>query len=92
MLKKNLSIFKGNKILIVAPSTVLPNWKNEFQKWLLPENCPSLYILQGNFVILQNFKIKKFKGRYMSSENRLHLVNEWYTNGGVLLIGINFFY
>lgn len=61
--------FKGKRILIVAPKSLLDNWKNEFKKFLNPEitNNVHIRILRGQeLATLKNVHMNKNGERYNS--------------------------
>lgn len=64
-----------HKILVVCPLNTVLNWKSEFKQWLPKENDFDVYELVSS---KQNYE-------------RQYIVNEWHSDGGVLIIGYNMF-
>ena len=60
--------------LIIAPTTVVNNWRDEFQKFLSPQQCQ------------QQLKVVSLTSR-MSQKERVSLLIKWSRNGGVLVAG-----
>ena len=68
----------GTRVLILAPTTVLLNWDNEYHRWVPPEL----------FVHLKAF-LRFERGSHM--EDRVEQLKRWMQDGGVLLLSYNFF-
>ena len=65
-------------VLLLAPKNVLANWQNEFDKW-----------------ITNNNDIPDFRRYYFNSAtsvvSKTHMVENWYSNGGLLCSSPNSF-
>ena len=68
----------GNRVLILAPTTVLLNWDNEYHHWVPPELFVHLKVL-----------LRFERGSHM--EDRVEQLERWMQDGGVLLLSYNFF-
>lgn len=67
-----------NRILIIVPYSVLPNWCFEFTKWT------NICGIQNQVLVFQNFNETPVNQRPAYLET-------WYRNGGILLVTIRLF-
>jgi transcriptional regulator ATRX len=66
---------KTNRIIILSPKNVTLNWRAELQKWL--KDCEIFYV----FDITASRTLK----------DRLNVFQDWFLNGGVLILGYTMF-
>jgi SNF2 family DNA or RNA helicase len=67
-----------SKTLILCPTSLIRNWLREFEKWTPPQSKTLL----GNIVSITS---------EMPTTDRVHTLNTWDTNGGVLVLGYDLF-
>lgn len=66
------------KVLVICPVSTVLNWVNEFRIWL--KHCK-------HNRDLPIYEISKYK----QNNERAHYINEWHTDGGVLILGYDMF-
>lgn len=67
-----------DKILVICPLSTVLNWVNEFRMWL-KECAENKYI--------EIYEISKYK----LNRERVNKINEWHTDGGILIMGYDMF-
>ncbi|EZF95266.1 hypothetical protein H113_04330 [Trichophyton rubrum MR1459] len=66
--------FRTSRTLITCPASLIDNWEEEFAKWTPPDAATRYNLGQVRKAVSQD------------PIQRLHNINAWYTEGGVLLI------
>ncbi|KAG0364266.1 hypothetical protein BGZ54_007692 [Gamsiella multidivaricata] len=69
---------QAGRVLLLVPPIVLQNWEDEFQKWLPYDEQ---HVVQ----------IRRFSPKTKSVSSRIVLVEEWYRDGGVFILGYGMF-
>ncbi|XP_062608287.1 helicase ARIP4-like isoform X3 [Saccostrea cucullata] len=76
---------KARTVLLIVPINTLQNWMAEFNMW-----CPSQDMvgdLGTDHVIPRPFNVYLLNDNFKSTGARAKVIGEWYTKGGVLLMG-----
>lgn len=66
-------LLRRSRTLILCPPTLIENWKAEFKKWIEP----------GNHILGHILDISS----ELSIADRLHVIQTWHENSGVLIMG-----
>ncbi|CAD6191933.1 unnamed protein product [Caenorhabditis auriculariae] len=74
---------QAKKVLIIVPINTIQNWNAEFDKWM-PRFSTSGEAIRSFEVFLFGDSVKSF-------DQRVNLIEQWETKGGVLLIGYDMF-
>ncbi|XP_053325165.1 helicase ARIP4 [Spea bombifrons] len=73
-------------VLAIVPVNTLQNWLAEFNMWLpSPESLPPDH--NPEHVQPRNFKVHCMSDEHKSTAARAKVVNDWVTEGGVMLMG-----
>lgn len=73
-------------VLAIVPVNTLQNWLAEFNMWLpAPETLPPDHNLE--FLQPRTFKVHTMNDEHKTTAARAKVVNDWSTDGGVLLMG-----
>lgn len=76
---------KARTVLLIVPINTLQNWMAEFNMW-----CPTKEMvgdLGTDHVIPRPFNVFLLNDNFKSTGSRAKVIGEWYTKGGVLLMG-----
>lgn len=76
---------KARTVLLIVPINTLQNWMAEFNMW-----CPAKEMvgdLGADHVIPRPFNVFLLNENFKSTGSRAKVIGEWYTKGGVLLMG-----
>nr|XP_022335587.1 helicase ARIP4-like [Crassostrea virginica] len=76
---------KARTVLLIVPINTLQNWMAEFNMW-----CPAPEMvgdLGADHVIPRPFSVFLLNDNYKSTGSRAKVIGEWYSKGGVLLMG-----
>ncbi|CAB3405703.1 unnamed protein product [Caenorhabditis bovis] len=73
----------SRKVLILMPINVIQNWFAEFERWL-PKFSDNGDILRTFDIFLLGDAVKTF-------DQRVNMIEEWHSKGGVLLMGYDLF-
>ncbi|KAM3665947.1 helicase ARIP4 isoform 1-T1 [Ammospiza maritima maritima] len=77
---------EAKTVLAIVPVNTLQNWLAEFNMWLpAPENLPADY--NSKEVQPRTFKVHILNDEHKTTAARAKVVNDWVTEGGVLLMG-----
>ncbi|NXC83018.1 ARIP4 Helicase, partial [Cercotrichas coryphoeus] len=77
---------EAKTVLAIVPVNTLQNWLAEFNMWLpSPENLPADY--NSKEVQPRTFKVHILNDEHKTTAARAKVVNDWVTEGGVLLMG-----
>ncbi|KAK3103947.1 hypothetical protein FSP39_023138 [Pinctada imbricata] len=79
-----LRFAKAKTVLLIVPINTLQNWMAEFNMW-----CPPKEVVgEGNSeVIPRNFGVFLLNENYKTTSARAKVIDKWYKEGGVLLMG-----
>lgn len=87
-----------DKVLVICPLSTVLNWVNEFRIWL--KECAenkSIEIYEISKYAIQRskshfwFANRKLIFRYKLNRERVNKINEWHTDGGILIMGYDMF-
>ncbi|XP_064012524.1 helicase ARIP4 isoform X1 [Pogoniulus pusillus] len=77
---------EAKTVLAIVPVNTLQNWLAEFNMWLpAPENLPADY--NSKEIQPRTFKVHILNDEHKTTAARAKVVNDWVTDGGVLLMG-----
>ncbi|NWY21030.1 ARIP4 Helicase, partial [Aphelocoma coerulescens] len=77
---------EAKTVLAIVPVNTLQNWLAEFNMWLpAPESLPADY--NSKEVQPRTFKVHILNDEHKTTAARAKVVNDWVTEGGVLLMG-----
>ncbi|XP_054243250.1 helicase ARIP4 [Indicator indicator] len=77
---------EAKTVLAIVPVNTLQNWLAEFNMWLpAPENLPADY--NSKEIQPRTFKVHILNDEHKTTAARAKVVNDWVTEGGVLLMG-----
>ncbi|KAF9202314.1 hypothetical protein BGZ49_007501 [Haplosporangium sp. Z 27] len=66
------------RVLLLMPPIVLDNWDNEFDKWIPKEERRVV-------------KVRRLSHKAKTAASRIMIIDEWYKEGGVFLLGYPMF-